>query len=231
MRGLIGRKVGMTQVYNEAGQRVAVTVISVAGNIVVQKKTSEGRDGYNAVKLAFDPADKQEKNGMVRYRGANKPEAGVFEKAGIETPCREVREFRVTASELDTYEVGAEASVESHFYNGEIVDVTGTSKGRGYTGVIKRHNFHMSRATHGTHEFFRHGGSIGSSAWPSKVWKGKKMAGQYGNTRVTTQNVKIERIDPDNGLILLRGAVPGPVGGIVTVRSAIKRSRAASRAA
>jgi large subunit ribosomal protein L3 len=197
MRGLIGRKVGMTQVYNEAGQRVAVTVISVAGNIVVQKKTSEGRDGYNAVKLAFDPADKQEKNGMVRYRGANKPEAGV----------------------------------ESHFYNGEIVDVTGTSKGRGYTGVIKRHNFHMSRATHGTHEFFRHGGSIGSSAWPSKVWKGKKMAGQYGNTRVTTQNVKIERIDPDNGLILLRGAVPGPVGGIVTVRSAIKRSRAASRAA
>ncbi len=164
MSGLIGRKVGMTQVFDENGLRTPVTVLDVTGNVVVQKKSTEGRDGYNAVKLGFEPCDRQEKSGMVRFRGANRPEAGVFLKVNIETPRRQVIEFRLAESELDHYEVGKELLVDEEFRAGDVVDVTGTTKGRGFTGVIKRHGFHMPKATHGTHEFFRHGGAISKRA-------------------------------------------------------------------
>jgi large subunit ribosomal protein L3 len=226
MRGVIGRKIGMTQIYDERGARVAVTVIDVGGNVVVQKKSAQDKDGYNAVKLAFCPADLQQKNGLVRYRGVNRPEWGVFKKVGIETPRRHVREFRVGAKELDRYEVGKELLVEEEFLKGTFVDVSGISKGRGFQGVIRRHGFHMPKMTHGTHENFRHGGSIGASADPARVFKGKKMPGQLGNAPTTVQNLKVVDVMADEGLVLLKGGVPGPNGGLVKLRQAVKKADA-----
>ena len=229
MAGLIGRKVGMTQVFADDGKRIPVTVIDVSENVVLQKKTAESTDGYNAVKIGFEKAVRQEKAGMVRHRGVTMPNVGVFEKAGIETPYRHVREFRCSAEDLDDVEVGQEVNAADAFRANQFVDVTGTSKGRGFTGVIKRHGFSMSRATHGTHEFFRHGGAIGQSAWPGKVHKGKKMPGQHGNKRVTTQNLKVIEVVPDDNLLLVQGAVPGANGSLVTVKHAVKRARARAR--
>ena len=226
MAGLIGRKVGMTQIFNEEGQRIPVTVLDVKDNIVLQKKVSQGKDGYNAVKVGFEKATRQEKAGMVRFRGVNKPEQGVFEKAGIDHPFRHVREFRCSANELDGYEVGATIQPTAAFTAGDFVDVTGTSKGRGFTGVIVRHGFSMARATHGTHENFRHGGSIGMSAWPAKVFKNVKMPGQHGNTKVTTQNLRVVEIIADESLVLVRGSVPGATGSLVVLKHAVKKGRA-----
>lgn len=220
---LIGRKVGMTQIFDDAGQRLAVTVVDAGGNRVVQKKQVSGSDGYNAVKLGFEPAKMQEKNGLIRHRGVNKPLEGIFRSAGIEPPLRHLREFRCGPTEIQSYEVGQTLQVGDQFKPGDYVDVTGTSKGRGFTGVIKRHGFHRPKMTHGTHEFFRHGGAIGSSADPGRVFKGKKMPGQHGNRRVTVQNLRVVEVLDNEGLILIRGAVPGPSGGLVTVRSAVKK--------
>lgn len=230
MAGLIGRKVGMTQIFKEDGVRIPVTVIDVSDNVLIQKKTSEGADGYNSVKVGFVKADRQEKAGMVRHRGVNKAEGGVFTKAGIETPYRHVREFRCSATQLDGLEIGQILTAEDTFSEGQQVDVTGTSKGRGFTGVIKRHGYHMPRKTHGTHENFRHGGSIGQSAWPGKVWKGKKMPGQHGGRRVTNQNIEVVQVISDENLVLVKGSIPGANGSVVTIKPAVKKARGSVQA-
>lgn len=223
-KGLLGRKVGMTRLFNETGDVVPVTIIDVSSNVVVRKKSESGKDGYAAVQLGFEEAHKLEKEGEAPQWRLSKPRVGVFQKTGIETPRRVLRELRVSEEELDGYEVGAELGADT-FNSGEFVDVTGTSKGRGFTGVMKRHNFRGTKASHGVHEFFRHGGSIGMSAYPARVLPGKKMAGQHGNARVTIQNLRVHKVLGEDNLILVKGSVPGPNGGIVLVRSAIKKSR------
>ena len=165
---------------------------------------------------------KLEKEGTEPRWRLSRPRVGVFQKAGIDTPRRHVREIRMSEQELENYEVGQDLGADL-FNEGEFLDVTGTSKGRGFTGVMKRHNFAGTKASHGVHEFFRHGGSIGMSAYPSRVLPGKKMAGQYGNSRVTIQNLRVHKVLPEENLILVKGAVPGPRGGLVLVRSAIKK--------
>ena len=224
MRGLLGRKIGMTQIFDADGTRIPVTVVEVEGNVVVQKKTAQGKDGYEAVKLGFGAVKKLEKEGTEpRYR-LSAPEVGVFTSAGIEAPRRHLREFRIEQGEVDQYEVG-QALGPGFFQVGDWVDVSGTSKGRGFTGVMKRHNFAGAKASHGVHEYFRHGGSIGMSADPARVLPGKKMPGQHGNERVTVQNLQVVGVRPDDGVILIKGSVPGPKNGIVEVRLAIKKGR------
>lgn len=223
MKGLIGKKVGMTQLFDEAGNRVPVTVVHVGGNVVVQKKSVEGKDGYSALKLGYGDVHQHVKEGTEPRWRLSRPEVGVFAKAGIAAPKRHVKEIRVRETELQNYEVGQELGPQV-FAVGEFVDATGTSKGRGYTGVMKRHNFGGMKASHGVHEFYRHGGSIGASAWPSRVFKGKKMAGQHGNARVTVQNLKIVGVLPEDQCILVKGAIPGPNGGVVLLRQAIKKT-------
>lgn len=222
MKGLIGRKVGMTQLFDAEGNRSAVTVIEVGGNVVVQKKTTESKDGYNAIKIGFGKVHQHVKDGAEPRWRLDRPSVGVFAKAGISAPRQHVRELRLDVAELAKYEVGQELGPDL-FVAGEFVDVTGTSKGRGYTGVMKRHNFAGAKGSHGVHEFFRHGGSIGASAYPSRVFPGKKMAGQHGNARVTVQNLRVHSVLPEQGLVLVKGAIPGPNGGVVLVRSAIKK--------
>ena len=219
---LIGRKVGMTQVFDAEGMKTAVTVVDVSSNVVVQKKSEAGKDGYAAVKLGFGLAHKLEKEGTEAKWRLSKPRVGVFQKAGIDVPRRHLREFRIPEVELEQFEVGQELGADT-FAGGETVDVAGTSKGRGYTGVMKRHNFAGTKASHGVHEFYRHGGSIGCSAWPSRVFAGKKMAGQYGNTRVTVQNLKVHSVLAEENLVLVSGAVPGPNGGLVELKTAVKK--------
>lgn len=223
IKGLIGRKVGMTQLFDEEGVRTAVTVIDVSGNVVVQKKTEDTKDGYNAVKIGFGDAHQLIKEGTEPKWRLSKPRVGVFTKAGIETPKRHLREVRMRKQDVETYEVGQELKADT-FRAGEFIDATGTSKGRGFTGVMKRHNFHGTKASHGVHEFFRHGGSIGMSAYPARVFPGKKMAGQHGNARVTIQNLRVHSVLPEEGLVLVKGSVPGPNGGIVLLRSAVKKT-------
>lgn len=222
IKGLLGEKVGMTQVFDPEGRRVPVTVVKVGGNVVIQKKIEDSKDGYNAIKIGFGDVKKLEKEGEEpRWRLAN-PEVGVFEAAGIDTPRRHVREFRVYEEDLEHYEVGQKLDAEL-FDAGEWVDVTGTSKGRGFSGVMRRHNFAGAKATHGVHEYFRHGGAIGMSADPSRVLPGMKMPGQHGNATVTTQNLRIIQVRPEDGAVLVKGSIPGAPGGIVLIRTATKK--------
>lgn len=221
-KGLIGKKIGMTQVFDGAGNRVCVTLVKVDKNVVVQKKSALGKDGYGAVKLGFGDIKKLEKEGKEPKWRLSKPRTGVFTQAGIDAPRRHVREFRLSEQELDNFEVGQELGPD-HFNLGDWVDVTGTSKGSGFTGVMKRHNFAGAKATHGVHEFFRHGGSIGMSATPARVFRGKKMPGQHGNRRVTIQNLRIMGVMPEEGALLIKGGIPGPNGGIVTMKTAVKK--------
>ncbi|MFW6180928.1 MAG: 50S ribosomal protein L3 [Spirochaetota bacterium] len=208
---MMGRKLGMTQVFDESGQVTPVTVIQVGPCTVVRKKT-EGRDGYNALVLGYQDEKEQ------RLR---RSELGQYRKAGV-SPKRMMRESPVAADELDRFEAGQEITVEL-FEKGGFVDVTGRSKGRGFSGVMKRHNMSGAKSSHGTHEYFRHGGSIGSSATPSRVFKGKRMAGRYGGTRVTVQNLQVTDVRPDKGILLVKGAVPGPNKGLVSVSRAVKK--------
>ncbi len=225
MKGLLGKKVGMTSIFDATGNKIPVTVIDVGSNVVVQKKSAHGTDGYSAIKIGFGLVHKFEKDGTEPRWRLNAPGVGVFAKAGIEVPRRMTREIRVQEGELDRYTVGQELGADS-FLVGEFIDVTGTSKGRGFTGVMKRHNFAGGKASHGVHEYFRHGGSIGMSAYPARVVKGRKMPGQHGNVRVTVQNLRVAGILAEDNAILVRGAVPGPNGGIVMVRSAVKKLQA-----
>lgn len=208
---LLCRKLGMTQVFAESGEAVPVTVLEAGPNTVVQKKTSE-KDGYDAVQLAF---------GDRRASLFSKAERTHFEKNGGVEPKRWLAESRLTAEEAAELEPGGEIKVDI-FEAGQRVDAIGTSKGRGYSGVVRRHGFAIKKRTHGTHESFRHAGSIGAGASPSKVIKGLKMAGQHGNARVTTRNLEVIRVDADRNLLYVRGAVPGHKNGLVKIRRAIQ---------
>ena len=206
---LLCRKVGMTRIFDEGGDAIPVTVLEAGPNVVVQKKTEES-DGYTALQLGF---------GDRREKLFNKPEAGHYQKAGV-APKRHLRESRVTAEEAEAHEVGGEISVEI-FEPGQYVDAIGTSKGRGYAGVVKRHGFAIKKRTHGTHESFRHGGSIGAGAWPGKVIKGLKMAGQMGSEKVTVRNLQIVKVEPERNLLFVRGSVPGHRDAVVCIRQAV----------
>jgi large subunit ribosomal protein L3 len=211
--GLLGRKLGMTQVFADDGERVPVTVIQTGPCVVVGKRTVD-KNGYSALQIGFEerPA-----------RLVNRPANGFFKKAGVK-PQKFVRELRLPESELGRFEVGQELKPSEVFQPGNPVDVSGTSKGKGYQGVIKRHHMAGTKNSHGVHEFFRHGGSIGCRLTPGRVHKGKRMAGQMGNESVTVQNLQLFQVIDDDFCILVRGAVPGPTGGLVTVKKAATRA-------
>ncbi|HEV8558061.1 MAG TPA: 50S ribosomal protein L3 [Actinophytocola sp.] len=208
MKGILGTKLGMTQVFDEKNRIVPVTVIKAGPNVVTQIRTADN-DGYAAVQLAF---------GAIDPRKVNKPRTGHFKKADV-TPRRYLAELRTTDAE--TYEVGQEITAEV-FEAGTVIDVTGTSKGKGTAGVMKRHGFAGLGASHGTQRKHRSPGSIGGCATPGRVFKGLRMAGRMGHVRVTTQNLTVHRVDADSGLILIKGAVPGPKGGLVFLKTAAK---------
>jgi large subunit ribosomal protein L3 len=222
LKGLIGKKAGMTQVFDDEGDQVPVTVVDVDSNVVVQLKSEEGPDGYSAVKLGFERAHKQEKEGEEPEWRLSKPEVGVFENAGIDVPRKHLQEIRVPEADLEHYEVGQELGADL-FGQGEWVDVTGTSKGRGFSGVMKRHNFAGSKESHGTHEYFRHGGAIGQSADPARVFPGIKMPGQYGNEQVTVLNLTVVRVLEEENALAIKGGIPGPKGGRVLIKTAAKK--------
>jgi large subunit ribosomal protein L3 len=208
VKGILGTKLGMTQVFDESNRIVPVTVVQAGPNVVTQVRTQE-TDGYIAVQLAF---------GAIDPRKVNKPESGHFGKAGV-TPRRYLAELRTT--DAGEYEVGQEITAEV-FEAGTVIDVTGTSKGKGTAGVMKRHGFKGLSASHGTQRKHRSPGSIGGCATPGRVFKGLRMAGRMGHVKVTTQNLTVHRVDSDSGLILIKGAVPGPKGGLVFLKSAAK---------
>ncbi|HSV41725.1 MAG TPA: 50S ribosomal protein L3 [Nocardioidaceae bacterium] len=212
VRGLLGTKLGMTQLWDENNKVVPVTVIAAGTNVVTQVRGPE-TDGYNAVQIGF---------GEIDGRKVNKPSAGHFAKAGV-TPRRHLVEIRT--ADASSYTIGQELSPEV-FSAGEIVDVTANSKGKGFAGVMKRHGFHGVGASHGAHRNHRKPGSIGGCATPGRVFKGMRMAGQMGNEVVTTQNVSVHAVDVEKGLILIKGAVPGPKGGLVIIRTAAKKGDA-----
>ena len=207
-KGILGTKLGMTQVFDDNNRVVPVTVVKAEPNVVTQVRTQE-KDGYTAVQLAA---------GAIDPRKVNKPVAGHFAKAGV-TPRRHLVELRTT--DAGEYTVGQEITAEV-FEAGAVVDITGTSKGKGTAGVMKRHNFRGLGSSHGTQRKHRSPGSIGGCATPGRVFKGLRMAGRMGHVRVTTQNLKVHKIDAENGLLLIKGAVPGPKGGLVFVRTAAK---------
>lgn len=206
---LLCRKIGMTRLYSEDGQSWAVTVLEAGPNPVVQKKTAEV-DGYSALQLGF---------GTRRPKGVSKAMKGHYQKANL-APLRKLKESRVGTEDAAKYEVGQVIRADL-FAQGQIVDVIGTSKGRGTAGVIKRHNFKIHTEGHGTHEFFRHGGSIGSNSSPGKVIKGLGMPGRDGNVRTTTRNVLVAKVDAERNLIFIRGSVPGHPNAFVRVRPAV----------
>jgi large subunit ribosomal protein L3 len=213
VKGLLGTKLGMTQLWDENNVVVPVTVIAAATNVVTQVRSPE-TDGYNAIQVSY---------GEIEARKVNKPEAGHFGKAGV-TPRRHVVEIRT--SDAASYSVGQELSPEL-FTAGDEIDVTGTSKGKGFAGTMKRHGFSGVSASHGAHRNHRKPGSIGACATPGRVFKGTRMSGRMGNETVTTQNVTVHAVDAEKGLILLKGAVPGPRGGLVVLRSAAKQTQEA----
>jgi len=213
VKGLLGTKLGMTQLWDENNKIVPVTVVAASTNVITQVRTPE-KDGYNAIQLGY---------GEIDGRKVTKPSAGHFDKAGV-TPRRHVAEIRT--ADAASYEVGQEISPEL-FAAGDDVDVTGTSKGKGYAGVMKRHGFHGVGASHGAHRNHRKPGSIGACATPGRVFKGTRMAGRMGTDTVTTQNVTVHAVDVEKGLILLKGAVPGPKGGLIMIRSAAKSGQEA----
>jgi large subunit ribosomal protein L3 len=209
MTGLIGKKIGMTQFYNADGNVVPVTLIQTGPCVVVQKK-ERAKDGYNALQVGF---------GRKKSQRVNKPEQGHMAKAG-KGAFEVLKEFRL--DDVSQYQVGQEIKAGDLFKTGDRVDVSGTSKGHGFTGVIKRWSFGGFPGSHGTHEYFRHGGSIGNRSFPGRVRKGKKMAGHWGNEQISVQNLEVVDIRPEADLILIKGAVPGARQGIVVVRQAMK---------
>ena len=207
-KGIIGKKIGMTQIFDEIGNVIPVTVIEAGPCVVAQKKTVEN-DGYDAVQLGFMD---------VKEKHMTKAEKGHFEKAGVPAK-KHLKEFRL--DDCSAVNVGDVITVET-FTAGEKVDVTGITKGRGYTGAVKRWGNHTLRATHGTGPIHRQVGSMGANSSPSRVFKNKKMAGQYGNEQVTVLNLNVVKIDAEKNLIAIKGAIPGPRGGIVFVRTSVK---------
>ena len=207
-KAIIGKKLGMTQVFTDDGRVQPVTVIEAGPCYVTQIKTVE-KDGYNSVQVAF---------GEIKSKNVNKSQAGAFKKAGIE-PKRVMKEFKY--NDITKFAVGQEIKADM-FSEGDVVDVTGTSKGHGFSGVIKRWNQHRLKMTHGTGPVHREVGSMGANSTPSRVMKGKKMPGHYGHETVTVQNLKVVRVDADRNIILVKGSIPGPDQSIVTIKSAAK---------
>lgn len=207
-KGIIGKKIGMTQIFDENGKVVPVTVVEAGPCVVSQKKTVEN-DGYAAVQIGF---------GDLKAHKVKKPMAGHFAKANV-APKRTLREFRF--DDIDAYNVGDLVKADV-FAAGDKVDVTGTSKGKGYAGVIKRWSFQRLKESHGSGPVARHGGSIGSCSDPSRVYPGKKMAGHLGSERVTVQNLQVVKVDAENNLIAIKGAIPGPNGGTVVIHDTVK---------
>ena len=207
-KGIIGKKLGMTQIFDEVGNVIPVTLIEAGPCAIAQKKTAEN-DGYDALQLAF--GDDKEKH-------QTKAQLGHFKKAGI-TPKRHLKEFRL--DDCSAYNVGDVIAVDT-FAAGEKVDITGITKGHGYTGAVKRWGHHILRMTHGTGPVHRQVGSMGANSTPSRVFKNKKMAGQYGNEQVTILNLVVVKIDAEKNLIAVKGAVPGAKGGIVFIRDSVK---------
>lgn len=211
--GLIGKKLGNTQIFEDDGNVTRCTVVEVGPCTVLGKRTNE-KDGYSALLLGF---------GEKKAKQVNKPTAGLYTKIG-QKPAQHVRELRLPAEEVAKHEIGGVLKPSDVFTVGQFVDVCATTRGRGFTGVMVRWNFRgSSTKTHGTHEYQRHGGSIGTNMTPGRTLPNLKMPGQYGNERVTIQNQKIARVMDDEWVLLIAGAVPGPKGGIVTVRGAIKK--------
>jgi large subunit ribosomal protein L3 len=210
-KGILGTKLGMTQLYEVNGDAVPCTLVEAGPCVVTQVKTAEGPDRYEAVQIGFGPR---------REKTLTKPELGHFKKAKLE-PRRHLREVRMAPGAAGERKVGDSIDV-SIFTPGEFVDVIGTMKGRGYSGVVKRHKFATMKESHGAHYFWRHGGSIGCRK-PQHTRKGTKMAGQYGNARITVQNLKVVRVEPEKNLLYIRGAVPGHNGALVMVRAAKKK--------
>ncbi len=208
IKGILGRKLGMTQIFDEDNHVVPVTVVEAGPCVVTQIRTKE-TDGYSAIQIAF---------GEIDPRKANKPAAGHFKKAGV-APRRHVAEIRM--DDTSAYEVGQDVTVEI-FEGVTFVDVTGTTKGHGYAGAMKRHGFQGQGAAHGNQASHRRVGGIGGASFPGRVFKGKRMAGRMGQDRVTTQNLKIQKIDAESNLLLIKGAIPGVRGGLVTVKTAVK---------
>jgi large subunit ribosomal protein L3 len=207
---LVGRKLGMTQLFNEEGDRVPVTVVRAGPCALVQKKTRES-DGYTAVQLGFEER---------KPKHVTRPLQGHYARAGVS--CKRVLfEVRVSPEELEKLELGALVDV-SVFQAGQRVDVVGRTRGRGFSGVVRRHGMKAQRGSHGTHEFFRHVGSQGAGTFPGRVIPGKRMAGQYGNERVTTLGLRVERVDAERGLIYLRGGLPGHTNALVRIRPAVR---------
>ncbi|MGE9807485.1 MULTISPECIES: 50S ribosomal protein L3 [unclassified Janibacter] len=208
VKGVLGQKLGMTQVWDEENRLVPVTVIQAGPCVVTQVRNADA-DGYDAVQIAY---------GAIDPRKVNKPMTGHFEKAGV-TPRRHLVELRT--ADAAEYSLGQEVTVES-FESGQTIDVTGTTKGKGFAGVMKRHGFHGVSSSHGAHKNHRKPGSIGGCATPGRVFKGMRMAGRMGGVRQTTQNLTIHAVDAEKGLLLVKGAIPGPRGGTVLVRTAAK---------
>ena len=208
IKGILGKKLGMTQIFDEENRVVPVTVVEAGPCVVTQVRTKD-IDGYEAVQIAY---------GDIDPRKVNQPQAGHFKKAGV-TPRRHVTEIRV--EDASAYEVGQDITAEL-FADVTFVDVTGTSKGKGFAGAMKRHGFAGQGASHGNQAAHRRVGGIGACATPARVFKGKRMAGRMGNDRVTTQNLKIQKIDADANLLLIKGAVPGVRGGLLVVKTAVK---------
>jgi large subunit ribosomal protein L3 len=211
VKGLIGKKVGMTQVFNEEGNLIPVTVIDASACLVVGKRT-QVKDKYTAVTLGF---------GEVKEKKLSRAMAGAFKKEGA-TPRRHLKEFRVNEKDLDGYKVGDSVKVDM-FQKGQLVDVTGVTKGRGFQGVMKRWSFAGFGQTHGTHEYRRHPGAVGQRKTPGRVYPNKKMPGHYGVEQVTTQNLTVVDVDLEKGLLLLKGAIPGHNDGLVYVKPSIKK--------
>ena len=209
-KAIIGKKIGMTQIFDESGKVIPVTVVEAGPCVVSQKKTVEN-DGYASIQIGF---------GDMKAQKVTKPMRGHFAKADV-APKRTLREFRVEY--IDAYNVGDLIKADV-FEAGEKVDITGTSKGKGYAGVIKRWNFGRLKESHGSGPVARHGGSIGMCSDPSKVFKGKKMAGHLGAERVTVQNLTVVKVDAENNLIAVKGAIPGPNGGTVLIHDSIKKA-------
>ena len=207
-KGIIGKKLGMTQIFTETGAVVPVTVIEAGPCVVAQKKTTEN-DGYDAVQLGFEDASP---------KSVNKPAKGHFEKAGVPAK-KHLKEFRF--EDAAKYNVGDVIAADT-FAQGDKVDVTGITKGHGYTGAVKRWGNHILRMTHGTGPIHRQVGSMGANATPSRVFKNKKMAGQYGNEKLTVLNLEVVKVDTEKNLIAVKGAVPGARGGIVVLRDSVK---------
>lgn len=207
-KAIVGEKVGMTQIWDEQSRVVPVTVVRVDPCRIVQVKTHES-DGYTALQVTY---------GVKQARKLNKPDAGHFEKAGVDPGVRLV-ELRL--DDIGGYEIGQQLSVDT-FTGTKLVDVTAVSKGKGFAGVIKRHNFSGQGASHGVHRVHRVPGSVGSCSTPARVFRGQRMPGRMGSEKVTTLNLEVVKIDAEAGLLLLRGAVPGPKGGLVLIRNAVK---------